>query len=66
MPSPESKPAQQKFGAKYKLIGKDYTTPDLYAKVTGKVEVCRGLPRRRHAVLQVAAESGAARARQAS
>ena len=36
MPSPESKPAQQKFGAKYKLIGKDYTTPDLYAKVTGK------------------------------
>ena len=36
MPSPESKPAQQKFGAKYKLIGKNYTTPDLYAKVTGK------------------------------
>ena len=36
MPSPESKPTQQKFGAKYKLIGKDYTTPDLYAKVTGK------------------------------
>ena len=36
MPSPESKPVQQKFGAKYKLIGKDYTTPDLYAKVTGK------------------------------
>ncbi|MBS1852049.1 MAG: xanthine dehydrogenase family protein molybdopterin-binding subunit [Acidobacteria bacterium] len=26
----------QKFGAKYKLIGKDYPTPDLYAKVTGK------------------------------
>jgi xanthine dehydrogenase molybdenum-binding subunit len=36
MPSPKSKPAQQEFGAKYKLIGKDYTTPDLYAKVTGK------------------------------
>ena len=36
MSSPESKPAQQKFGAKYKLIGKDYPTPDLYAKVTGK------------------------------
>jgi len=36
MPSSKSKPAQQEFGAKYKLIGKDYTTPDLYAKVTGK------------------------------
>ncbi len=59
------KPGQQKFGAKYKLIGKNYTTPDLYAKVTGKVEICRGLSRRRHAVLQVAAEPGAARTRQA-
>lgn len=34
MPSPKSE--MQKFGAKYKLIGKDYPTPDLYAKVTGK------------------------------
>src|SRR6201987_1573183 len=32
MPSPDAKPGPQK----YKLIGKDYTTPDLYAKVTGK------------------------------
>jgi xanthine dehydrogenase molybdenum-binding subunit len=24
------------FGPQYKLIGKDYTTPDLYAKVTGR------------------------------
>src|SRR5579862_6018535 len=48
MPSPNEKPAQpktdqhkpdqQKFGAKYKLIGKDYSTPDLYAKVTGKAK----------------------------
>jgi len=38
MPDPEGKPAQQKFGAKYKLIGKDYTTPDLYAKVTGQAK----------------------------
>ena len=43
MPSPEAKPdqpkpGQQKFGAQYKLIGKDYTTPDLYAKVTGKAK----------------------------
>lgn len=38
MPNPEGKPAQQKFGAKYKLIGKDYTTPDLYAKVTGQAK----------------------------
>src|ERR1700730_5862035 len=29
---------QQKFGAQYKLIGKDYATPDLYAKVTGKAK----------------------------
>ena len=32
----EWKPNQQKFGAQYKVLGKDYTTPDLYAKVTGK------------------------------
>ena len=38
MPSDEWKPNQQKFGAKYKLIGKDYPTPDLYAKVTGKAK----------------------------
>src|ERR1700728_5084143 len=35
MPS-EWKPNQQKFGAQYKILGSDYTTPDLYAKVTGK------------------------------
>jgi xanthine dehydrogenase molybdenum-binding subunit len=34
----EWKPNQQKFGAQYKLIGKDYPTPDLYAKVTGKAK----------------------------
>src|SRR3984893_12446543 len=43
MPSPDGKPdqpkpGQQRFGAQYKLIGKDYTTPDLYAKVTGKAK----------------------------
>jgi xanthine dehydrogenase molybdenum-binding subunit len=38
MSSSEWKPNQQKFGAKYKLIGKDYPTPDLYAKVTGKAK----------------------------
>src|SRR5689334_11964674 len=43
MPSPNVKPDQpptgrQKFGAQYKLIGKDYATPDLYAKVTGKAK----------------------------
>ena len=37
MPS-EWKPNQQKFSPKSKLIGKDYTTPDLYAKVTGKAK----------------------------
>jgi xanthine dehydrogenase molybdenum-binding subunit len=34
----EWKPNQQKFSPKSKLIGKNYTTPDLYAKVTGKAK----------------------------
>jgi CO/xanthine dehydrogenase Mo-binding subunit len=38
MPDSEWKPNQQKFGAKYKVLGKDYTTPDLYAKVTGQAK----------------------------
>src|SRR5579863_6177649 len=38
MPNPEGKANQQKFGAKYKLLGKDYPTPDLYAKVTGRAK----------------------------
>ena len=38
MSSSEWKPNQQKFGAQYKLIGKDYPTSDLYAKVTGKAK----------------------------
>jgi len=38
MSSSEWRPNQQKFGAQYKLIGKDYPTPDLYAKVTGKAK----------------------------
>src|SRR6201987_142235 len=38
MSNSEWKPNEQKFGVKYKLIGKDYPTPDLYAKVTGKAK----------------------------
>src|ERR1700751_6249674 len=38
MSSSDWKPNQQKFGAQYKLIGKDYPTADLYAKVTGKAK----------------------------
>src|ERR1700687_2733332 len=34
MTCPDAKPGRQK----YKLVGKDYTTPDLYAKVTGKAK----------------------------
>ena len=34
MASPDAKPAQPK----YKLIGQNYTTPDLVAKVTGKAK----------------------------
>src|SRR5690348_14687409 len=36
--SDHPKSGQQKFGAQYKLIGKDYATPDLYAKVTGQAK----------------------------
>ena len=32
------KPAERQYGAGYKLIGKNYTTPDLYAKVTGQAK----------------------------
>jgi xanthine dehydrogenase molybdenum-binding subunit len=38
MSSAEWKPNQQKFGEKYKVLGRDYATPDLYAKVTGKAK----------------------------
>src|SRR5712672_4041038 len=43
MASPDAKPdqsksGQQKFGAQYRLIGKNYVTPDLHAKVTGKAK----------------------------
>ena len=38
-----------------KLVGQNYTTPDLLAKVTGKSS-CRRLPRRRDALRQAAAE----------
>ena len=38
MSNAEWKPNQQKFGSQYKLIGKNYPTPDLYAKVTGKAK----------------------------
>ena len=29
---------ERQYGAQYKLIGKNYTTPDLHAKVTGKAK----------------------------
>ena len=35
-PAPTEEPQPRPFGEGYKLIGKDYTTPDLLAKVTGK------------------------------
>jgi len=38
MSSSEWKPNSQKFGPQYKLIGKDYPTADMYAKVTGKAK----------------------------
>src|ERR1700733_12923821 len=33
-----SKPTERVYGAGYKLIGKNYETPDLYAKVTGNAK----------------------------
>jgi xanthine dehydrogenase molybdenum-binding subunit len=33
-----SKATERQYGAGYKLIGKNYQTPDLYAKVTGKAK----------------------------
>ena len=48
---------------KYKLIGKNYTTGDLLREGHGQGQIRRGLSRRRHALLQAAAEPDAARAR---
>jgi xanthine dehydrogenase molybdenum-binding subunit len=36
--SATTKPAERQYGAGYKLIGKNYPTPDLYAKVTGQAK----------------------------
>ena len=33
-----TKAAERIYGAGYKLIGKNYETPDLYAKVTGNAK----------------------------
>ncbi len=33
-----AKSTERQYGAGYKLIGKNYTTPDLYAKVTGQAK----------------------------
>ena len=49
-------PAGPQYGGNHKLIGKDYQTADLIAKVTGQSEVRRGLSGRGHAVLQAAAQ----------
>ncbi len=34
----EATPSQRVYGVGHKLIGKDYETPDLYAKVTGQAK----------------------------
>ena len=55
-------PQSQPYGVGHKLIGKNYTTPDLSPRSRAR----RSTPRTiapRHAVLQAAAEPGAARAR---
>ncbi len=37
-PVETTKAAERQYGAGYNLIGKNYTTPDLYAKVTGQAK----------------------------
>jgi Aldehyde oxidase and xanthine dehydrogenase, a/b hammerhead domain/Molybdopterin-binding domain of aldehyde dehydrogenase len=37
-PAAPAQPADRVYGAGYKLIGKNYETPDLYAKVTGNAK----------------------------
>jgi xanthine dehydrogenase molybdenum-binding subunit len=37
-PADPAKAAERTYGAAYKLIGKNYETPDLYAKVTGNAK----------------------------
>ena len=37
-PADPTKAAERTYGAGYKLIGKNYETPDLYAKVTGNAK----------------------------
>ena len=37
-PAEPTKPADRVYGPGYKLIGKNYETPDLYAKVTGNAK----------------------------
>jgi CO/xanthine dehydrogenase Mo-binding subunit len=37
-PADSTQPAERIYGAGYKLIGKNYETPDLYAKVTGSAK----------------------------
>ena len=59
-------PNERVYGAGHRLIGKNYVTADLYAKVTGQAKYRGGLSRRRNAFLQVAPQSLAARAREAS
>ena len=61
MSNAEWKPNQQKFGEKYKLIGKNYLTPDLLAKVTGKAKYAEDYRADGMLFCQAAAEPGAAR-----
>jgi xanthine dehydrogenase molybdenum-binding subunit len=37
-PAETAAPEERQYGGGYKLIGKNYTTPDLYAKVTGQAK----------------------------
>ena len=68
MPKGDSESAEttsRVYGAGHKLIGKNYETDDLYAKVTGLAKYAEDLSRRRNVVLQAAAQPAPSRAREA-
>ena len=41
---PKPKPSQRAYGKNYKLIGKNYQTADMLAKVTGKAKYAEDFP----------------------
>lgn len=60
-PVAPAKPVEPPKKMEFRLLGHNYVTPDLVAKVTGKASLRRRLPRRGHGFHQVDAEPASAR-----